>query len=305
MIWGQPSSRVDERDTLFARMARRQGSPAYEDYYGRRADLKQGDDRLRALPELLQPGGAHFDLEICADTDRWFRAIDDIAPDPATVARLSARLTSAPDLTRGLEALASDLGAVASGACRLDTAFVYTYKGRFDRDYGQPVIVEHPSAFVFLVEMNFGQMRRVPQVRRQLPVPRALAGRAGRRARSRQVADPQRALLRLLEDGRDRLRHLHGRVPVLASRHVGPQPHPAGRRTSAVAGPRPGSHGRSRLRPSVARAPSIPERPTSHARYLSPAITCSTSGAALRSPCVRLIFTNRTVPCRSTTKVEG
>ena len=163
MIWGQPSSRVDERDTMFARMARRPGSPAYEDYYGRRADLKQGDDRLRALPELLQPGGAHFDREICADADHWFRAIDDIAPVPATVARHSARLASAPDLTRGLTALASDLGAVASGACRLDAAFVYTHKGRFDRDYGQPVVVEHPSAFVFLVEMDFGQMRRAPR----------------------------------------------------------------------------------------------------------------------------------------------
>jgi hypothetical protein len=65
MIWGQPSSRVDERDTMFARMARRQRLPAYEEYYRRRPDLKATDDRLRAMPELLRPGGDHFDPVIC------------------------------------------------------------------------------------------------------------------------------------------------------------------------------------------------------------------------------------------------
>jgi hypothetical protein len=31
-----PSERVDERDTMFARAARRPGTAAYEDYYARR-----------------------------------------------------------------------------------------------------------------------------------------------------------------------------------------------------------------------------------------------------------------------------
>jgi hypothetical protein len=48
MSLGQPPSRVDERDTMFARMARRQGSPAYEEYYRRRPNLKATDDRLRS-----------------------------------------------------------------------------------------------------------------------------------------------------------------------------------------------------------------------------------------------------------------
>jgi ferredoxin len=162
MIWGRPAARVDERDTMFARMARRPGTPAYEDYYARRPDLTKGDDHLRSMPELLRPGGADFDPTICADAERWFRAIDDIAPDPPTVTRFAARLRSAPDLTSGLQALASELGAVASGACGLDPSFVYTHKGRCDRDYGQRVAVDHGVVkWPTLSERCYGHWRQV------------------------------------------------------------------------------------------------------------------------------------------------
>jgi hypothetical protein len=85
MIWGQPSSRVDERYTMFARMASRQGSSAYDDYYRRHPDRQARDDRLSALPELLHPGGSHFAPAVCGEADRWFRRIGEITPDPADV----------------------------------------------------------------------------------------------------------------------------------------------------------------------------------------------------------------------------
>jgi epoxyqueuosine reductase QueG len=47
------TERVDERDTMFARMARRPGTPSYVEYYGRRPELQSGDDRLRAMTPLL------------------------------------------------------------------------------------------------------------------------------------------------------------------------------------------------------------------------------------------------------------
>lgn len=134
-----PTERVDERDTMFARMARRSGTPAYDEYYARRAELRAGDDRLRALPPLCAPGTRYFDAELCAAADRLFDSIPDLQPDPADVERLGRRLTQADDPTSALRRAALDLGAVAAGCSPVDPAFVYSHKGRFDEDYGRPL----------------------------------------------------------------------------------------------------------------------------------------------------------------------
>jgi len=41
-----PGPRFDERDTMFARMARRARTPPYEEYYSRRPELQKADDRV-------------------------------------------------------------------------------------------------------------------------------------------------------------------------------------------------------------------------------------------------------------------
>lgn len=164
---------MDERDTMFARMARSPGSRPYDDYYERHPDLRSTDDRLRNLPALCRPGGRHFDPAISGEADTYFEAIDDIRPEPGTVRQVAAALAEARDsagvgdggawnATGDLKALARSLGAVAVGCTPLDPAFVYTHKGRLDDDYGEPVTLDHPSAIVFLVEMDHDAMQRAP-----------------------------------------------------------------------------------------------------------------------------------------------
>ncbi len=162
MIWGRPDTRVDERDTMFARMARQPGTRAYEDYYGRHPERRAVDDHLRSLPPLLEPGGRHFDHAICGEARAHFGAIGAFAPDTDLVASWAARLSSAPDLTLALETMARDLGAAAAGCCELDRAFVYTHKGRFDADYGRAIDTGHGCALVLLVEMRFDEMQHAP-----------------------------------------------------------------------------------------------------------------------------------------------
>lgn len=162
MIWGQPTSRIDERDTTFARVARQPGTAAYAEYYGRRPERRTPDDRTRALPELLKPGGLHFDPVLCAEADAWFARIDSSTPEAERAAGLAARLRETATFTETLTVIAGELGALASGACPLDPAFVYTHKGRFDGDYGQPVTIDHVSAFLVLVEMDHDEMRHAP-----------------------------------------------------------------------------------------------------------------------------------------------
>jgi ferredoxin len=159
-----PSERVDERDTMFARAARRPGTPAYEDYYARRPDLLAVDDRLRRMPGLLQPGGRHFHPELSPAADRLFDAIADTIADAAAVAQWRDRLGAAADRGALIRAMVRSLGAVAVGFTSLDPAFVYSVKGRHDRDYGRAVELDHRTAVVFLVEMDFDAMQRSPMV---------------------------------------------------------------------------------------------------------------------------------------------
>ncbi len=162
MIWGRPAARVDERDTMFARAARKPATPAYLEYYGRHPARRDEDDRLRAMPALLEPGGRAFDGAVAAGARDWFARIDTWTPGPDAAA-LAGTLAGAADLTGALKAAAMSLGAVAAGCCELDPMWAYSHKGRFDEDYGRQVdAARHPSALVFLVEMDHAAMRAAP-----------------------------------------------------------------------------------------------------------------------------------------------
>ncbi len=158
-----PTVRVDERDTMFARMARESGTPAYDEYYGRRPELREVDDEIRALPRLCAPGGRFYDETISAEAVSWFEAIDDLTAEEEIVATWAGRVRSAPNPAPVIRRMALDLGAVACGFTRIGPASVYTHKGRFDEDYGRPVDLDHPHAVVFLVEMEHAAMMAAPR----------------------------------------------------------------------------------------------------------------------------------------------
>jgi epoxyqueuosine reductase QueG len=192
-----PAARVDERDTMFARAARRPGTPAYEDYYSRHPDLRALDDRLRALPALCEPGGLHHHPAICGEAERHFARIPAFEPDPQLVASEARRLAQAGAPAEVIAALARRLGAVAVGFTRVEQAFVYAFRGRHDANYGEPIVHELPHALVFLVEMDHAAMQRSPraeviresarQYYRGAVISRTLAAvleRCGHRARS-------------------------------------------------------------------------------------------------------------------------
>ncbi|MBW2526043.1 MAG: 4Fe-4S dicluster domain-containing protein [Deltaproteobacteria bacterium] len=154
---------VDERDTMFARMARRAGTAAYEEYYRRHPGRRKPDDRIRGKPKLSEPGGRHYDPRVSPEAQRWFDRIEPFEPEQAIVEELGARLVDADQRTAAVKAMIRDLGAVDVGCADVDRTFVYSHKGRFDRHYGQPVRLDHGSAAVFLVEMDFDAMGRAPR----------------------------------------------------------------------------------------------------------------------------------------------
>jgi len=158
-----PSERFDERDTMFARMARSAGTEPYDDYYQLRSELQDVDDRLRMMPKLMSEEGLYFDRELSTAAWKYFDDIDDISVDRETVCDWSNRLQKASNKTNLIKKLARQLGAVAVGCTGLDQEFLYTHKGRFDANYGQQIELTHPQVIVFLVEMDFQRMQKAPK----------------------------------------------------------------------------------------------------------------------------------------------
>ncbi len=158
-----PDCKVDERDTMFARMARRKDTAAYQEYYTRRPELKQIDDRLRGMPRLMSPQGKYYDPEKSERARNYFAAIDNIEIDQDFVAQSVRELKVIKKPKNIIIKLAHELGAVAVGCTDLVKAFIYSHRGRFDENYGQPINPDHPTAIVFLVEMDFDRMQKAPQ----------------------------------------------------------------------------------------------------------------------------------------------
>ena len=155
-------TRVDERDTMFARMERAPDTPAYEDYYARHPERRGVDDRLRRMTPLLEPGSRYYDITICGDAREIFSAIESVEIDEECVARAAEAIRPGGNTTLAIKDVTRGLGAVAVGCTDLDQSLVYSNKGRFDADYGDPVVLDHASAIVFLVEMDFDAMQQAP-----------------------------------------------------------------------------------------------------------------------------------------------
>ncbi len=163
MMPPMPTSRVDERDTMFARMARTPGTPPYKDYYSSHKEFRKADDRLRSLPPLLHQGGRYYDPEISKEAERFFRDIGEIEVDGIVVEEWKKKIDRSSDPTRTVKDMCLALGAVAAGCTALETNAIYTHKGRLDEDYGREIRLDHPCVIVFLVEMDYDAMQRAPR----------------------------------------------------------------------------------------------------------------------------------------------
>lgn len=161
---GEPDARADERDVMFARLARVEGTPEYEDYYSRRPELKQTDDRIRAMTPLFEPGSRYYDPVISLEAEKYFRDIYEIKPNIELVETWKKKLEEGADRSLVVKGMVEALGAVAVGFTRLGPGYIYSHKGRFADDYGKEIELDHPSVIVFLVEMDFDEMQRAPGV---------------------------------------------------------------------------------------------------------------------------------------------
>jgi reductive dehalogenase len=159
------TNRIDERDTMFARRERRPNTPQYIDYYNRYPELQEGDDKIRSLTPLLKPGGKYYHSQETKQAMEYFDSINYISPDQTKILDYAERLKKTNMSSALLKKMILELGSVDVGFTALNQESIYTFKGRFDKEYGKPINLEHTNAIVFLVEMDFNNMQKAPRAK--------------------------------------------------------------------------------------------------------------------------------------------
>lgn len=154
----------DERDIMFARARYRPGTPEYQEYYSRHPERQLLDDELRALPELLEPGGARYEAVRAKLAQTYFEANERLIPFCEGNRTVPASSVDPHDATRRLKQLARDCGAVDVGVAELHPGFLYTHVGRGPGGYGTPIHLDHTYVLVYAVEMDADVMRQAPRM---------------------------------------------------------------------------------------------------------------------------------------------
>ena len=158
-----PNQRFDERDTMFARMARTPNTNAYDHYYTNKPHLKKKDDHIRSLSPLLDPKGKYYNSDYSELARQLFDSIEKITIDNNSIKKYIKLFKNTKSVSSVIKKIAIELGAVGFGITNLEQNFIYSHKGRFDHNYGEKIKLEHQNVIVFLVEMDFERMSEAPK----------------------------------------------------------------------------------------------------------------------------------------------
>jgi ferredoxin len=155
--------RIDERDTMFARMTYQKGSKEYEDYYKRNPDKKEIDDELRSLPSICGEGTATFHSLHSPLADAGFRFLSDIKKYVEGEVNKNRVEVEAEEITKKIKKFSRYFGAKLVGIAKLKEHHYYSYRGRNPESYGEKIDKFHKYGIVFAVEMDKDMINRAPQ----------------------------------------------------------------------------------------------------------------------------------------------
>lgn len=159
---GGPPVRIDERDTMFSRNALREKSIQLENYYLRRPEKREPDDRFRTRPGLLSKDAKHYEPISFSAAHASFRTVEALA------STLDAESLGDPPVEVGPVEISSfikmwcrKLGAVSVGVTEMADYHLYSVIGRGER-YGQAVDLNHKFAIALTVEMDKSMIDGAP-----------------------------------------------------------------------------------------------------------------------------------------------
>lgn len=155
--------RIDERDTMFARMSYEKDSKEYHDYYKRNPDKKQIDDELRELPNICGEGTATFHPIHSPFAEAGFRFLGDIKKYVEGEVNKNKVEVTAEEITSKIKKLSKYIGAKLVGITKMQDYHYYSHRGRNPETYGDKVEKLHKYGIVFAVEMDKDMINRAPQ----------------------------------------------------------------------------------------------------------------------------------------------
>jgi ferredoxin len=143
----RPTDRFDERDHVFARRDLVAGTREYEEFYRLHPEWKTVDDAFRSRPEIgrrIHPADMGF-FESPAKIMYHLGRPDVVDGVPA-----AEQISLSPSrATEKVKTFAHRLGADLVGISELDSAFVYSHRGRIkytEEPWGSPIECEHRYA---------------------------------------------------------------------------------------------------------------------------------------------------------------
>ncbi|MEJ2722889.1 MAG: hypothetical protein P8181_17390 [bacterium] len=173
-----PTTRIDERDIMFARRRLIPGTERFDAYYREHPDKKPLDDKFRSKPGLLNEKAKFFDPLMFAASEASF----------TTIRTLQAQVDQGPAgkpydvdparLTTFIKKWARSVGVVSAGVTRLEDYHKYSVIGRTE-PYGEPVTLDHPYGHGIRAAVSHLGRRRAPggQLHPASRLPRARAYR--------------------------------------------------------------------------------------------------------------------------------
>nr|USC32058.1 reductive dehalogenase [uncultured bacterium] len=163
--------RIDERNIMFSRISRTEGTTEYEDYYRKNPQNKEFDDSLRAMPPMNGDSTKFFHLLNSPMVDAAFSFLSDIRDLVEGPPSAETKVEAPPEeFTKKLKGLAELYGARLTGVTSLDESYYYTYRGRTDKVYGEKVDPTLPYTFVFAVEMDHDYINTAPVLSQSIEV---------------------------------------------------------------------------------------------------------------------------------------
>lgn len=157
-----PKSRIDERDTMFARARLVKGEQNYNEYYERNPDKKDIDDRIRNNPGTLSKNSKYYDSQWFTAADTNFNQVRELrskVDGPVNKDRISLSKTQN---TSFIKNWLNELGISGCGITKLKDYHLYSYGGR-DNRYGKIFKQSHKYAIAFTVPMDFRLVKSAPQ----------------------------------------------------------------------------------------------------------------------------------------------